>query len=29
MKHGKRKYIDFTDKQLRKLRNCFNSLDDN
>jgi Ca2+-binding EF-hand superfamily protein len=26
--HGKGKYIDFTDKQLRKLRNCFNSLDD-
>ena len=29
LKHGKSKYVDFTDKQLRKLRNYFNSLDDN
>lgn len=28
MKHGKGKYIDFSDKQLRKLRDTFNSLDD-
>lgn len=28
MNRGKSKYIDFTDKQLRKLRNYFNSLDD-
>lgn len=29
IRHGKGKYIDFSDKQLRKLRNYFNSLDDN
>lgn len=28
LRRGKSKYIDFTDKQLRKLRNYFNSLDD-
>ena len=28
MKHGKDKYIDFKDKQLKKLRNYFNSLDE-
>ncbi len=27
-KHGKRKYIDFDDEQIRQLRDYFNSLDE-